>query len=279
MTVSLALRALFRNKKSVIGLSILTGLTLVLLLGPLLIPYSADQMGVAIPLRPPTWKHLMGTDLFGRDLLVRVLTGGKVSVGVAALVTLLSVGIGAPLGLVSGYFGGLVDAVVSRVVDVIFAFPWLLMGLTVGAILGPGTATVIVSLSIVYAPQVARLVRSSVLVTRELDYITAARAVGGNDFYVMLKHVLPNSFAPLLVQSSLILGFGILAEAGISYLGLGIQPPTPSWGLLLADARNQITTSPYLSVFPGVAIVIAVLGFNLLGDGIRDVLDPRMKDQ
>ena len=279
MSPLLALRSFLRNKKAVAGLGILAVLAAVVFLGPLLIPYAPDQMGVAPPLKRPTWPHLMGTDLFGRDLLVRVLVGGRVSVSVSAVVTLLAVGIGTPIGLISGYFGGTVDAVFSRVVDVIFAFPWLLMGLTVGAILGPGATTVIVSLAIVYAPQVARLVRSSVLVTRELDYITAARAVGGNDFYIMFRHVLPNSLAPLLVQSSLILGFGILAEAGISYLGLGIQPPTPSWGLLLADARNQMTTSPYLSIFPGVAIVIAVLGFNLLGDGIRDALDPRMKDQ
>jgi peptide/nickel transport system permease protein len=274
-----AVRRALRNKKAVTGICILAVVLALIFAGPLLIPFSPEEMGAGLPLKRPSSAHPMGTDLFGRDLLVRVLVGGKISLGVSLTVTLFAVGIGTPIGLISGYYGGLIDTVVFRIIDVLFAFPWLLMGLTVGAILGPGSSTVIISLAIVYSPQVARLVRSSVLVTRELDYIAAARAVGGGDLYIMLRHVLPNSMAPLLVQSSLILGFGILAEAGISYLGLGIQPPTPSWGLLLADARNQITTSPYLSIFPGVAIVITVLGFNLLGDGMRDLLDPRMKDR
>lgn len=277
MTMTSALKKVLRNKKASLGITILLLVLVVIFAGPALLPHDPEAMGAGAPLSKPGGSFLMGTDFYGRDLLVRVLVGGRVSLGVAAVVTVLALGIGTPVGLITGYYGGAIDAVFMRLVDILFAFPWLLMGLTVGAILGPGAPTVIISLAIVYSPQVARLVRSTVLVIRELDYIQAARAVGGSDLYIMVRHVLPNCLAPLLVQASLILGFGILAEAGISYLGLGIQPPTPSWGLLLADARDLITNAPYLSLFPGLAIVLAVFGLNMMGDGMRDVLDPRMK--
>lgn len=277
MTLVTLPKRVLRNKKATLGIAILALVLTAIFLGPLFLPHAPEAMGAGTPLAQPGGGFPMGTDLYGRDLLVRVLVGGRVSLGVAAVVTALAVAIGTPIGLITGYYGGITDAVVMRLIDILFAFPWLLMGLTVGAILGPGAPTVIISLAIVYSPQVARLVRSTVLVTRELDYIQAARAVGGSDLYIMVRHVLHNCLAPLLVQASLILGFGILAEAGISYLGLGIQPPTPSWGLLLADARDLITRAPYLSLFPGLAIVLAVFGFNMLGDGLRDVLDPRMK--
>jgi peptide/nickel transport system permease protein len=270
-------RRTLRSKKAVAGLIILAAVLAVIVAGPLLVPFQMDAMGVGKPLTGPTLAHTMGTDLYGRDLLVRVLQGGRVSLQVSLVVTALAMGMGVPLGLVTGYYGGLLDGITMRLVDILFAFPWLLMGLTVGAILGPGWPTVVISLGIVYTPQVVRLVRSTVLVVRELDYIQAAKALGGRDLYIMLRHVLPNCLAPILVQASLILGFAVLAEAGISYLGFGIQPPTPSWGLLLAEARDVITRAPYLSLFPGVAIVLAVLGFNLFGDGLRDVLDPRFK--
>jgi peptide/nickel transport system permease protein len=269
------LRKLFGNAKARLGLVLIMLVLLAVVLGPLLSRYEPEQMGAGGSLQQPSGTYLMGTDLFGRDLLVRVLHGGRVSLEIATLVTLAAIICGVLLGVLSGFYGGRLDLLIVRLTDIGFAFPEILMALAIGTILGPGYTTVIIALAIAYTPQVVRVVRATVLEVREQPFVSAARSLGCRDWRIIVRHILPNCAAPVIVQASLILGFAVLAEAGISYLGFGIQPPTPSWGLLLADGRDLIYQAPYLSIFPGIAIALTVIGLNFTGDGLRDVLDPR----
>lgn len=262
---------------------VLTGGTIVALLGvlaafgPALAPYDPLAMDFSVRFAPPSAAHWFGTDDFGRDLFSRVLYGASVSVQVALIAVGISGVAGVTLGVTAGYLGGWVDELIMRLMDVIFAFPAVLLAITVMAILGRGVENAMIAIAIVYAPIFARVTRGAVISVRDREFITAARALGQSHGRIMWRHVLPNALGPVIVQTSLSLAFAILAEAALSFFGLGTQPPDPSWGRMLAEGRGFLSQAPWMGIFPGLAIMVSVLGFNLLGDGLRDVLDPRWR--
>ncbi|HEY4631924.1 MAG TPA: ABC transporter permease, partial [Blastococcus sp.] len=228
-------------------------------------------------LQAPSWSHLFGTDDLGRDILSRVILGASVSLKVGFLSVGLAMVGGTIIGLIAGFYGRWVDDTLMRIMDMLFAFPAVLLAIAILAIRGPGTSNTIIAIAIVYVPIFARVTRASVLGVREEVYVRASRSVGASDFRLITRHVLPNAAPPIIVQASISLAFAVLAEAALSFLGLGTQPPNPSWGLMLAEGRGYIDLAWWLAFFPGMAIVITVLCFNLLGDGLRDVLDPRQR--
>ena len=242
-----------------------------------IMPYGYDQTYVGNTQDEPSMTHLFGTDLLGRDVFSRVIYGTRISMVAALAITFGSLLLGLPIGLVAGYYGGAIDNILMRIVDVFFSFPWVLMGLVVAAIRGMGLTSVIIALSLTYFAQIARIVRSSVLVLKKQDFVIAAKLNGENDFMIIFRYILPNSFAPLIVQTSLIMSYSILGEAALSYLGYGTRPPMSSWGMMLQQSTDFLWTSTYLVVFPGLFIIFAVLAFNFVGDGLRDLLDPRYK--
>jgi len=245
------------------------------ILAPVLVPFDPYELSVGPLISGPDGTHYLGTDNFGRDVFSRLLYGARISLLASFSVTAFSFVIGVSLGLMTGYMGGAVDYVVMRVIDILFAFPWVLIALALAAIMGPGLKTVLISLSIVYSPILTRLTRGVVLSIREKEYVEGARAIGESDLSIMFRYILPNTLSSLIVQSTAIMGFCIRAEAAISYLGLGTRPPTPSWGLSLADGAPYMWAGPHLVIFPGLAIAYLVLSFNFFGDGLRDILDPR----
>jgi peptide/nickel transport system permease protein len=227
------------------------------------------------PFAPPSPAHPFGTDSLGRDVLARTIYGAKVSVQVAVTAVLVAAVVGSPLGIVAGYVGGLVETVLMRAVDVMLGFPALVLAIGLVAALGFSLTNVIIALGIVYVPQFARIARSTALSVSEEEYVDAARALGYSRTHIVLREVLPNCLSPLLVQASLLMAFAIIAEASLSFLGLGVQPPTPTWGQMVSSGSGYLTQAPWISLFPGLAILVTVLGFNLVGDGLRDALDPR----
>lgn len=273
--LSKALSNLWTNKKALVGSVMLLIVVAVAILAPVIAPYDPIQLAVGPLLSQPSRDHLLGTDNFGRDTFSRLIYGARISLLAAFGVIVCSVTIGMSLGLLTGYVGGMVDYLVMRVVEMLFAFPWVLIALAMAAILGPGLKTVLISLVVVYSPILVRLTRAVVLSIREEEYIEAARSIGQRHLLIMVRHVFPNTLSPIIVQSTSIMGFSILAEAAISYLGLGTRPPTPSWGLSLSEGANYLWVAPHLVVFPGLAIAYVVMSFNFLGDGLRDILDPR----
>lgn len=262
---------------AVAGAGVVLGYLLAAGAAPALAPADPLQMDPHALLAPPSRVHLFGTDQFGRDVLSRLLYGARTSLEVAFAATALALGAGGAAGLLGGYLGGAVDHVVMRAMDVIFAFPAVLLALAIMAVAGTTVGTVVVAIGVVYTPQFARVSRAGVLATRGLEYVEAARALGASSGRLVVRHLLPNITAPLVVQTSLSLSLAILTESALSFLGLGTQPPTPSWGNMLAEARQVMVTAPWTAVFPGTAIALVVLGFNLLGDGLRDWLDPRVR--
>ncbi|MBZ0304349.1 MAG: ABC transporter permease [Anaerolineae bacterium] len=272
------LRRLLSNISGAVGLLLVLIFLIVALLGALnLTPYPADQQFVRDRLKGPDAQYGMGTDLFGRDVASRVMSGAANSLRVA-LVSVTLAGIsGTLLGVVAGFVGGLADNIIMRLMDVLFAFPALLLALVVVTVLGPGLTNATWAIAIVYMPIFARVARGPVLAVKEMEYVLAARCLGQRPGTILLMHVLPNTLAPLIVQVSLALSWALLTEAALSFLGLGTQPPAASWGVMLAESRGISERAPWLMIFPGVAIMLGVLGFNLLGDGLRDVLDPRMR--
>lgn len=271
------LRKALRHGLVLAGGSIVLLLAIIAAFGPLLAPYDPLAMNFSVRFAPPSAAHWFGTDDFGRDLLSRVLYGARVSVQVAFIAVGISATAGVTLGVTAGYLGGWVDELIMRVMDVIFAFPAVLLAITVMAILGRGVENAMIAIAIVYAPIFARVTRGAVIAVRDREFITAARALGQGHGRIMWRHVLPNALGPVIVQTSLSLAFAILAEAALSFFGLGTQPPDPSWGRMLAEGRGFLGQAPWMGIFPGLAIMVSVLGFNLLGDGLRDVLDPRWR--
>lgn len=264
------------RKTAVAGAMILGAFALAAAIGPVMLPFHPNAADFENVLQRPSWAHLFGTDNLGRDLFTRVVYGARVSFLIGTLGVALSVLVGVPLGLLSGYSGGRIDLLLQRLVDILLAFPGFLLALTLVAVLGVGVINVVVSVGLATAPTYVRLVRGVVLSVREQTYVEAARALGVRDSRIVVRHVLPNCAAPLIVQSTLQLGTAILTAAGLGFLGLGVRPPTPEWGTMLGEGQTYLFSSWYIATFPGIAIFLAVMAFNLLGDGLRDALDPRM---
>ena len=264
-----------RNPRGIIGIGILLALIATALAAPLLAPYDPVTQHSGFELLPPTVEFPLGTDQLGRDLLSRLIYGGRPSFMVGIIAVGLGAGFGILTGLIAGYFGGAVDSAIMRAYDVVVAFPPILLGIAVVAVLGRGVYNVAYALAIAITPYFARVTRASVLAEMQRDYVLAARALGVRSQRIMLRHVLPNCLAPMLIQLALAMGISVLAEAGLSFLGLGTQPPTPSWGQMLAASRQYLRTDPWLAVWPGVALALLLLGLNFLADAMRDALDPR----
>lgn len=269
---------LLRNLSGAVGLVLIAFYLIVALLGSArLTPYPPNEQHVSDRLQPPSAQYAMGTDLFGRDMTSRVMEGAANSLRVAVLSVTLSGVVGILLGVISGFFGGPLDSLIMRTMDVFFAFPALLLALVVVTILGPGLNNAVLAIAIVYTPIFARVARGPVLAAKEMDFVMAARGIGIRSPGLLLRHIVPNILAPLIVQISLALSWSLLTEAGLSFLGLGAQPPDASWGVMLDESRGISENAPWLMTYPGAAMMLVVLGFNLLGDGLRDVLDPRMR--
>ena len=271
------LRRLARNQLALVGAMILAVVAFAAIFAPYLAPNDPLLMNPTLLLQPPSADHLLGTDEFGRDILSRVIWGARISLYVGGISVTIALAAGVTLGLIAGYYGGLVDDAINRVLDVVFAFPTILLALGIVGMLGPSLTNTMLAIGIVYMPQYARLTRGTTLSVKERDFVGAAVVSGANDPRIIARHILPNVAAPLIVQTSLSLSLAILAEASLSFLGLGTQPPDPSWGTMVNTGQRLIELSPWPVVFPGLAIILAVLGFNLLGDGLRDALDPRMR--
>lgn len=271
------LTSLRRHWPATIALAIIVAMLLVAILAPALAPYKPTKNYPRSSYAQPSAKHLLGTDKLGRDQFSRLLYGARNSVAVSIAAVGFSILIGAPLGLISGYAGGLVDDVLMRTTDALLAFPSLLLALGLVAALGRGLVTTTVAMGVAFTPWLARVVRSQVLSVRTRDYVVAARALGAPAWRIVARHIAPNSLAPAIVQGSLSMGAAVIIEASLSFIGAGIQPPTPSWGNMLYDAYQTIDRTPWLSIAPGVAIFLLVLSVNVFGDFLRDVLDPRLK--
>jgi peptide/nickel transport system permease protein len=257
------------------GLVIVLLATVAAVAGPWLVPWDVAAQDLALRLAGPSWHHPLGLDELGRDILARLLAGARVSLLVGSSVVLLSATVGLVVGGVAGYAGGWVDALVGRVIDVLMAFPGILLAIAMVGALGPSLRNVVVALAVTGWVGYARLVRGQVLKARTYDYVVAARALGAPVWRILWRHVLPVSYPALLVQATLGMAAAIIAEASLSFLGLGVQPPVPSWGVMLDAGRGHLIDAPHLTLFPGLAIAILVLGFNFLGDGLRDLVDPR----
>ncbi len=269
------LRALLRNRAAVIGLAIVGVYVLVALTASWLPVRNPVTMTPASRMIGPSLSLPFGADTFGRDLFSRVIFGTRLSLQVALLSVATATAIGALLGLVAGYVGGWLDQVLMRVMDIFFSFPAILLALGIVAALGPNPSNVVIAIAVVYTPIFARIVRGPVLVLKEREFVEAARALGADGMRIVGRHILPNLLSTLIVQVSIAVSWAILTEAALSFLGLSAQPPAPSWGVMLNEGRQNLEVAPHLAIFPGLAIMFAVLGFNLLGDGLRDVLDPR----
>lgn len=263
--------------RGLVGFWMLLAVILVALLAPVLAPYDYAKQDYEALLHAPSLQHPLGTDNLGRDVLSRIIIGAQVSVKVGILAVILALALGILLGLPSGYFGGAIDRVINGLLDALLAFPALVLALSITAVLGPGENNLVVAIGITSTPAFARLLRAQVLVVREQDYVLAARSLGANHLRLALRHVFPNSMTPLLVQFSLSIGFAMLTEAGLSFLGLGVQPPQPSWGSMLREGYSYASQAPWFPVSAGMAITLAVLGANFLGDGLRDLLDVRLR--
>lgn len=274
-----ALRGAFANRSFAIGLAITVLIVAMALLSFLWVPFDVTELPVANKMRPPGAPHLLGTDHFGRDILSMIMVGSRNSIAVALVAIGVGMGIGVPLGLWAAARGGLVDEALMRLNDLVFAFPALLSALMITAIFGPGAVNAIIAIGIFNIPVFARVARAGALSLWPREFILAARAAGKNAAAITIEHILPNIVSLLLVQGTIQFALGILAEAGLSYVGLGAQPPMPSWGRMLFDAQTRMIVAPWMAIFPGLAIMITVLGLNLLGDGLRDLLDPRLKER
>ncbi len=263
------------SAKGLIGLSLVILVGLVAVLSPLLIPEAlSTKIDVTARLMPPSFDHLFGTDQLGRELFHRVLLGASTSLFIAFTAVALSILVGLPLGILSGYFAGWADHVLMRVVDTLLSFPAILLALVISSVLGPNVRNTILAIGIAFAPYLARIVRGETLKVCSLPYMEAIRSQGASNLRIISRHVMPNIMPPVIVQATISVAFAILAEAGLSFLGLGTQPPTPSWGLMIQASRDYLDVAPWTALVPGIAVALTVLGLNMLGDVLRDVLDP-----
>jgi len=278
------LSQLWRNKTAVAGLIIITVFIFCGILAPYVSPHDPLETSLYDQIKPPvwhengTWNNILGTDDLGRDILSRLIYGARVSLAVAVFSVGLAFFFGTLLGSISGYYKGSLDNIIMRIMDMILSFPYILLAIVVVAYLGPSLRNAMIAIAITYVPRFARIVRGSVLEECEKDYVTSARAIGARDWRIIFIAVLPNCLGPLIVQTTLSCASAILDAAALSFLGLGAQPPTPEWGAMIAQSRALILRASWVMTFPGLAILFAVLGFNLLGDGLRDALDPRLRD-
>jgi peptide/nickel transport system permease protein len=266
-----------KNKMAMIGGYIILFYILVAIFGPLIAPYDPLEIDLMNKLQPPSIEHLMGTDDKGRDVLSRIIYGSQLSLTVGVVSVAIGAFVGIILGLVSGYYGKMIDTVIMRFIDVLLAFPGILLALAIISALGPDLINVMIAVGIFSIPTFARIVRGSTLSTKKMEYIDAIRALGATDFKIIFVHILPNILSPIIVQGTLRLATAILTAAGLSFLGMGAQPPSPEWGAMLSSGRNFLWNAPHMATFPGLAIALIVMGLNLFGDGLRDALDPRMK--
>jgi peptide/nickel transport system permease protein len=269
-------KVVMREPVGALGAGMVMGLLLIAFFAPLLAPHDPIS-GAARRLLPPGAVYPFGTDEFGRDLLSRVIYGARISLYVGSLSVAIALVFGSSIGLVAGYFGGYTDAGLMRAMDILFAFPPIILAVAVAGVLGPSLTNVMIAIGIVYTPTFARVVRGPTLAVREMDYVLAAYAIGSPELYILRRHVLPNVAAPVIVQATLSFSTAILAEATLSFLGFGAQPPAPSWGTMVSTGMHFMELAPWTVIFPGLAIALAVLAFNLFGDGLRDSLDPRLR--
>lgn len=271
------LKRFLRNRSAVAGVVILLIIVLAAIFADQIAPYPYDKQDLNSILQTPSKEHLFGTDNFGRDLFTRVLYGARISL----VVGFVSVGIGSIIGgiigAISGYYGGKFDDIIMRVMDVLQAIPSMIMAISVAAMLGTGLGNAMIAIGVTLIPRFARVTRSSVLTVKSMEYVEAAHALGAKDARIILTHLIPNSLAPIIVQITLSMALAILQAASLSFIGLGVQPPTPEWGSMLSAARGYITTTWHFALFPGLAIMLSVISINMIGDGLRDVLDPRLK--
>ena len=272
------LNRFFHNKLAVTGSIILLLFLLMAIFAPVLAPYDPFYMDSSAPLAPPSAAHLLGTDNMGRDILSRIFYGARISLRVSLVSVTIATVAGVFLGVAAGYFGKLTDGVISRILEIMFAFPEALLALLIMSILGPSLNNIMIAIGIVYTPIFARITRGAVLSVKDSLYVEAARSIGVKDSTIIVRHILPNILSPILVQVTLSLAFAILSEAALSFLGIGVEPDVPSWGIMLNNGKAWIEIAWWVGVFPGIAIALAVLGFNVLGDGLRDVLDPRLRN-
>lgn len=274
--LGLFLRRLFRRRLVLFAALMLLAIVLLAILAPLVSPYSPTGMRVAQRLRPPGAANWFGTDEFGRDVLTRIIYGGRASLGIGLAVVVLSIAAGATLGLISGYFRAL-DGIIMRIVDAMMSLPDILLAIFLVAVLGASAGNVVLALAIVYTPRVVRVVRASTLVVRELPFVEAARVLGVSTWRILTRHILLNVASPILVQATFIFAYAVLAEAGLSFLGAGVPPETPTWGTMIAAGQQYADSAMWVVLFPGLAIVLSALSLQLLGDGLRDMLDPRLR--
>lgn len=272
-----SIRRFTENKTAVLGLILLFLFIFAAIFAPLITPYSPTERDYRERLKAPSAKHLLGTDYLGRDIFSRIIYGARISLQVGLISVGVALAAGVALGAVAGYFGGFIDLIVMRAIDIMLAFPSILLAIAIMAILGPSLANAMLAIGIVSIPTYARIVRSSVLSVKNDEFIEAATALGMSNARIIFRHILPNCLAPIIVQATLGVATAILDAAGLSFLGLGAQPPTPEWGAILSECRPYLRNAPWTVAFPGLAIVVVVLALNLVGDGLRDALDPRLK--
>ncbi|EMT45507.1 nickel transporter permease [Anoxybacillus flavithermus] len=266
-----------KNKMALVGSGIVLFFILLAVFAPFIAPYDMNDQQLSMRLQAPSKEHIFGTDDFGRDIFSRVVYGARISLWVGFFSVLGSVVVGSLLGIIAGYYGRWIDAVISRIFDIMLAFPSILLAIGIVAVLGPSLKNALIAIAVINIPNFGRLIRSRVLSIKQEEYITAAKAIGMSDARILFHHILPNSMAPIIVQGTLAIATAIIEAAALGFLGLGAQPPNPEWGKMLADSKAYLTQAPWTMIFPGLAIMLTVLGFNLMGDGLRDALDPRMK--
>ena len=266
------------NRLALAGLAIVMVLVLVAVFAPFLAPHDPTHQSLPDKRAKPGGKFILGADEFGRDILSRIIYGTRAALLVGVLSVAIALFFGMLLGTLSGFFGGLCDNLIMRALDILLAFPYLLLAIAVVSAIGPGILNTTIAVGIWATPGFARIIRASVLTIKKADYVQAARALGASNGRIILSHVIPNFISPIIVYSTLYMANAILVEAALSFLGLGVQPPTPSWGLMVSSGRDFLLSAPHVATFPGIAIMITVLGFNLLGDGLRDSLDPRLRN-